>query len=232
MKLSVSRAALTGLLFVFALGVAGGVYGSGTVPGCVRRAVESAVCERNGFAPEQVEIVIQNIRLPADWGDDGRIGVRIPPNDDAIGPVTVRASFATSAGAVTTVPIPIRVRRERIKRHQPVRSGSLERRREEITRLAPWVVTDLDSISGHWAARTVSAGVIVDTRWLAPIPLVRRGDRVTLLYETGAVRASVTAVVMEDGFRDQKIKVKGPAGRRLLNAVVVDEKTVRPAGPS
>lgn len=238
MKFAGSHTVCAVLLVVCVLSFAGGALGFDAVPGCVQRAVKTAVCAHNGFATEQVEITFRRIRLPMDWGDDCLIEVRIPPNADAIGPVTVRASFETSEGVATTVPIPIRVRifadvlvtTERIKRHQPVLIESLERRREEITRLVPWAVTDSDSISGHWAARTVSAGVIVDTRWLAPIPLVRRGDRVTLLFEKGAVRTVATAVAMEDGYRDQKIKIKGPGGRRLLTAVVVNATTVRPAG--
>jgi flagella basal body P-ring formation protein FlgA len=200
------------------------------------QAIQTAVCTHNGFSPGQVEINIHSRQLPSQCQDARSIRIQVPSHDDAIGPVTVRATFADASGEVITLPVPIRVRifddvlitRRRLQRRETITASDLQTQWVEITRLAPWVITDPDSVIGMWPKRTINPGRIVDRRWLVPVPLVCRGDRVTVAYETGAVRISTTAIAMEDGHRDQKIRVKRDDGNRLLSAIVIDEKTVRP----
>ncbi|HUU44621.1 MAG TPA: flagellar basal body P-ring formation chaperone FlgA [Acidobacteriota bacterium] len=205
----------------------------------LQRAIEGAVCAHTGFEADEIAVTLHARRFPPLCREATAIRATVPPHDDAVGPTTVRVRFAGPEGEIAELPVPVCVEvygevlvtRDRLRREEPIPPEALELRRMEITRLVPWVVTDPDSVVGMWAARTISAGQVVDRRWLEPVPLVRRGDRITMVYSTGAVHVSTTAVAMEDGHLNQTIRIKRPNGNRLLSAVVVDEKSVRPIAP-
>ena len=205
----------------------------------LQRAIEGAVCAHTGFAADEIAVTMHTQRFPPLCREATSIRATVPPHDDAVGPTTLRVRFAGPQGAIAELPVPVRVEvygdvlvtRDRLRREEPIPPEALEHRRVEITRLVPWVVTDPDSVVGMWATRTINAGQVVDRRWLEPVPLVRRGDRITMAYSAGVVHVSTTAVAMEDGHLNQTIRIKRPNGNRLLSAVVVDEKEVRPVAP-
>jgi flagella basal body P-ring formation protein FlgA len=115
-----------------------------------------------------------------------------------------------------------------LHRYDVIRPEDFKRERLEVTKTLDWVVTDADSVIGRRVLRTIGAGQALDRRALAEMPLIRRGDRVTMTYAAGTVRASAPVVAMEDGYPDQKIFVKYGERQRLIPAKVIDAATVRP----
>lgn len=199
-------------------------------------AITEAVSVRLGVPKERVKITLHAVRLPPECARAQRVTVRLPEAGDVLGAVTLRATFDSTGGTPVTLPVPIRVdllsdvlvTTRRLNRHEIIGRNDLMFRRQSITDVAPWVMSDPDSVIGCWADRTINAGQIVDRRWVKPVPLVRRGERVLVAYDTGAVRVSTAAVAVEDGYQGQKIRVKPVAGQKLLTVSVIGEKTVRP----
>jgi len=203
----------------------------------LRVAVEDAACARNAFAHDRVDVELHRIRVPDKYRTATGISIELPDYDDAIGPVTARAYFKSQGKTLGSMPVPARVKvfadvlvtTSRIGRHDVIESSQIEPQTLEITKMVKWAVTDADSVVGYWAKRTINPGQIVDRRWLAEVPLIQRGDRVTMAYSSGAVRVTANVIAMEDGYRDQKIMVKSKQAKRLLSVVVVDGNTVAPA---
>lgn len=202
----------------------------------LHEVILDAVSARNGFPEDQIELTVRTVRFPERCAHADRIRIAIPLNDDAVGPVTVRAIFEGPSGVIASVPVPLRVRvfadvvvaRNRLKRQTAVRPDDVQIHREEITAFAHSVFAVTDSVIGRWPTRTMQPGQIVDQRNIVAAPMVKRGDRVTLLYEIGLVRVTTTALAMEHGYKDQTIRVKKNGDNKLLSAIVLDENTVRP----
>lgn len=67
---------------------------------------------------------------------------------------------------------------------------------------------------------------------IEPMPLVRKGDVITLLYSSATLRLAVPAEALEDGGIGQLIQVRNMSSRREIHARVQDSNTVTigPAG--
>jgi len=208
-------------------------------PAALQAAVQTAVCARNGYAASDIEITYHMTRVPDRCSRATAFRVEIPDFDDAIGPVTVRASCDSAQITIATVSVPMRVSiyaralvtTRRLQRFDVIGPEDIKRERFEVTKMIDWAVTDADSVVGRRVLRTMGAGQVLDRRALADVPLIRRGDRVTMTYAAGTVRASTQAVAVEDGYPDQKILVKLGERQRLISAMVVSASTVRPIRP-
>ena len=184
-----------------------------------------------------MEVELHSVRVPDDYRMANEIQIELPDYDDAIGPVTARAYFMLNGKTLGNLPVPARVKvfadvlvtTRRMARHHIIEPADFEPKRLDITNLTGSAMTHPDSVIGHWAQRTINPGQIVDRRWLAEVPLIQRGDQVTMAYASGAVRVTTSVIAMEDGYRDQQIMVKSAQAKRLLPVVVVDGSTVTPA---
>lgn len=202
----------------------------------VATASKTAICERNRFNPADVEITMHTLRSLNRYNDATSVKVTLPDYDDAVGPVTGHAIFLKDGEELGSIPVPMRVTvfgevlvtAARVKRHVEIKASDVERQRVDVTRLVGRTLCEPDSIVGHWLTRTMSAGQIIDRKWVEDVPLVRRGDRVTMEYGTNNVQVSANVTAMEDGYRNQTIAVKTDYANRLVHAVVIDESTVHP----
>ncbi len=84
---------------------------------------------------------------------------------------------------------------------------------------------------GQRAKRIIRAGALVESGLLEPVPLVRRGQLVTLISASGSVRVVTTGKATSDGLLGEVIKVRSVDDRRSeLDAVVVGVGTVQIGG--
>jgi flagella basal body P-ring formation protein FlgA len=202
----------------------------------LKDAITRAVTERNGFPAEKLEITIHTARLPETAATADRVVAQVPDYDDAIGAVTLKVTFTKDGETLARISAPIRVKvfedalvtTRRLNRHDILHAGDLRRERVDITNLVKWVQTESDSVLGRRTTRTINPGTIVESRWLAEVPLVSRGDRITMAKAANGVSVTGMAVALEDGYKNQEISVKAEWANRILRAVVVDAGTVTP----
>lgn len=136
---------------------------------------------------------------------------------------------------VRSVPIPMRLRvvapalrtARRIERGEPIALDAVRAVEEEIA--PPWsgVVTDLLDLEGRVARRPLAAGEILRRDLVDLPPVVRRGDRITVVVESTTVRILAAAVARADGRLGETIPVLREGGRRPLRAEVLSTDTVR-----
>jgi flagella basal body P-ring formation protein FlgA len=237
MTRELTRFSLTVALMVMVIAAAVSTSSAAALSDRILQQVRSAVCEKTGYPPEHIVITQHRLRIADKYETADRIRITLPDFSDAIGPVTARAEFIKNGSVLGSMPIPVRVNvydsvlvtTRKLKRHEAISHNDVSREWIDITRFVKWAISDIDSLDGCRAARTINAGTIVDTRWVEQIPMVLRGDRVTLEYETTGVRVTAAATAMEDGYRQQTIRIKTEYANRLLNAVVTGKGTVAPA---
>ena len=207
-----------------------------TIEERVTKAAKAAVCKRSGFSPSNVEITMHSMRSLDRYAEATGVTVTIPDYDDAIGPVTGRAVFTKDGEELGSIPVPMRVSvygdvlvtAQRVKRHTEIRPSDVAVERMDITRLVGRTIAEPDSLVGQWLTRTMSPGQIIDRKWVEAIPIVRRGDRMTMEYSANNVQVSANVTAMEDGYLNETIAVKTDYANRLVQAVVVDGSTVHP----
>ena len=86
----------------------------------------------------------------------------------------------------------------------------------------PW-----DGRGGPWRlARPIAPGQIILQSDLAHIPTVRKGSRVTLLYEGKNVRLTLQAEALSDGSAGETIPVRNLQSRKEIYGLVRDSSTV------
>jgi len=88
------------------------------------------------------------------------------------------------------------------------------------------MVTDWDELAGHQLRRNVEEGQTLSTYMLKKVPLVKRGDRITLIAKRGSLKVTAPGVVRENGFKNQMVKVENAHSRKIVYGTVMDSKTI------
>lgn len=86
--------------------------------------------------------------------------------------------------------------------------------------------TDASQLEGMQAIRTIRPGMALTARNTRPIPLVKRGDHVTIRVTVGSVLITADGVSRQDGGRGETIRVYNQTTKKTLEARVVDTSTV------
>jgi len=82
--------------------------------------------------------------------------------------------------------------------------------------------SDPAQVVGKVLTRPVSAGQPVSTAFLTGNRLVRRGQNVTLVAESGSIAVRMAGTAMMDGGEGDRIKVKNATSKRIVEGVVRD----------
>ena len=90
------------------------------------------------------------------------------------------------------------------------------------------IVTDYDAILGKRTKRAINANTVLRSNLIEFPPIVKRGDVVTVIAESGGLRITALGLVKgREGRRGERIKVENLDSKRTLYAQVVDSKTVK-----
>ncbi len=88
------------------------------------------------------------------------------------------------------------------------------------------VVTDLNEVIGSKITRNLDPGENLSPYMLKKVPLVKRGDRVTLIAIKGALKITVPGVAKENGFKDATVMVQNVQSKKIVYGTVVNSRTV------
>lgn len=84
-----------------------------------------------------------------------------------------------------------------------------------------------EQLIGMEVKRNLRAGQPVSHYDVKPPRLVKRGDNVVIVAETGAISVKMTGTALADGYRDQQISVRNNSSDRTIRAIVLDTGVVR-----
>ena len=89
----------------------------------------------------------------------------------------------------------------------------------------------LQSFQGKQALSTLASDTVLATWMMDDIPLIRSGDRIKVLIQKSGYELNVKGMAMDNGGKDQKIRVQLELdSRKVLQCEVVNETTVRYQG--
>ena len=141
---------------------------------------------------------------------------------------------------VQTVPLVVQVRlnrglltaRRAINQDARIRAEDVDVTVVTLTRLDQPGMDDVTAVIGQRAKRFIPVGMKIAADMLESVPLVRRGELVTLEAAVGGISVVTAAKADADGRLNEVIRVRGLEGRREeFDAIVVGVGKVRLGGP-
>lgn len=234
------RIALVGCLMLCGLLAADAVRAAATVGRTISEKqflslFSSYVCEKSGRSPEDTVVsrfrISGNKSIPA-----GEVHLRVerPPHGELKGFVRLNVLVEVDgavrnrvilSGWVDTYRRVVFAGRN-LKRGQRIERGDLYMERVNIARMPSAAVVDIESIVGHQCKQTIRSGTAIKSWMLERVPVVDRGDLVTILAESAGVRLTVPGRVMEPGYKNEPVAVENTMSRKKVYATVVDGSTV------
>lgn len=130
------------------------------------------------------------------------------------------------------VPVNVTVRRAVVITAQPLERGKVLAPGDviladrEVGAIAGGYLTSVDAAVGRVLRRAVPAGAPLAPALLESPVLIRRGQAVTLEARTGALLVQAPGVARADGALGERIEVQNLSSKKVLQAVVKNEKYV------
>ena len=114
-----------------------------------------------------------------------------------------------------------------VRRGETFTADMVEYRERDITAEKNGYYNEFSQLEGLQAKRAVGFDRVVTTGYAEVIPVVLRGDDVTLLLESDYLRVSTRGTALQDGRIGERIRVKNQDTGKLLRGEVVDSATIR-----
>ncbi|MFC3533444.1 flagellar basal body P-ring formation chaperone FlgA [Vogesella facilis] len=93
----------------------------------------------------------------------------------------------------------------------------------------PDALANLALAAGYSTRRPIHAGQVLQLRFLQPQLLVQRGQAVQIVARQDGIEVSVPGEALQSGARNELIRVRNLASKRIISAVVLDAGSVAPA---
>jgi len=168
-------------------------------------------------------------------------------SEPPIGLVQIEVDVLSGERILQTVPLVVRVEMTRrevtakraINQGATIESADVELIPVSVTRLDKLGLTDPAQVIGQRCKRFLAAGSAIVPEALESVPVVARGQLVTIVAVSGGVRAISSGAATQDGYLGDVIKVRASDNRRVeLEGVVVGpgkvqigERPLAPASP-
>lgn len=201
----------------------------------IQQVVRSYIAEHLEGENDEVEVEIRS--TPGDLTCIGN-SVQIRVDESAVhrlkGPTSVVVEIVDEGRVKSRVVVSCVVRTfahvlistKQINRHATVKPDVIRRVRMETTYLRQRPIRDPETLSSQRAKRFIAAGSILYEEMFEPMPLVLKGDSVTLTISARGVRLSTRVVAGEDGWKGNIITVRREGSKAILRGTVEDEQTV------
>lgn len=159
---------------------------------------------------------------------------------EAFFPVRKHNLGATSVGVRCAQPgwkvfVPVQIKaytkiitaRQSLPRGTILQNSDLRIEKREISRFRSGVFTRKSEVIGMTIKRAIASGSVLTPRLVQPRQLVKRGQSVTILAESGGLLIRVKGEALMDGHHGQSIQVKNSRSGKKFTAEVVAIQTVR-----
>jgi flagella basal body P-ring formation protein FlgA len=116
---------------------------------------------------------------------------------------------------------------------RPVAQGEIitpdavSRTRVQVTQPLRQVATQPEDVIGKHARRSLAGNAPLSTQDVTTVPVVHRGDMVSIVLESPLIKVSTPGEALEAGKPGDTIRVKNTSSNREVRAQVIDKQTVR-----
>jgi flagella basal body P-ring formation protein FlgA len=161
--------------------------------------------------------------------------IRYLPQARPSGTLPLTVSFRVDGKPVKRVMVtvnvtmmkPVPVTRRPIARHQMIREEDLMLQTMDVTGLPANAVLAFQEIEGQRARRQIGPRMVLRRDQLEFPPVVKKGDRVRIVAETGGLRITALGEVKSLGRVGERVRVVNLDSNKSLFARVIDAQTVQ-----
>jgi flagella basal body P-ring formation protein FlgA len=156
----------------------------------------------------------------------------LPPTGQETSRVTVEVRCPGSRPWRLFVPVRVTVRKDILVAAVPLERGKLLAAgdvilaQREVGASPGGYFTTADAAVGQIVRRSVPAGTVLSPAMLDAPVLIRRGQSVTLAARSGPIAVQMAGVARSDGALGQVIGVENTSSRKVLQGIVLNEKSV------
>lgn len=123
--------------------------------------------------------------------------------------------------------VAIPVLKDRLRRSEQITSEAIEWKHVPVERLRPGTITDDAALIGKAPRRTISPGRAIRSEELIALPVVHKGDRVTMKYQSGGIEINAIGEALEDGAIGETVRVRNQESRIVVQTEVVSLGNVK-----
>jgi flagella basal body P-ring formation protein FlgA len=153
---------------------------------------------------------------------------------EGLGLVSVEVELVRDGQVLQRVPVvaqvsaevAVVVARRSINRGAEIEAADVGLERRRFDRLDQIGLTDLSAAVGQQAVRFIGLGEALGPRDLRPLPLVKRGDVVTVRLRQGGVVVEAAGKALGPGCYGETVEVRGPGSKDGFSAKVTGARTV------
>ncbi|HEX2521560.1 MAG TPA: flagellar basal body P-ring formation chaperone FlgA, partial [Terriglobia bacterium] len=114
-----------------------------------------------------------------------------------------------------------------LKPDQSIGEGDLRWKSQRLLSTLQTPIKTSSFFRGRRPRTAIPAGRVRTENLFIAVPLVKRGDRVLLVFESDSMRVTTRAKALAVGFRGQRIQVMNPESGKVLSAEITDEGTAQ-----
>jgi len=122
---------------------------------------------------------------------------------------------------------PVLVARQPVPRGTPLRESDLELVERNLSNLPYGYYSDPQPVIDQLAKRTIAAATVVTPSMLQAPKLVRRGELVSVIAETGVLKIRTRGKALGDGKAGDLVRVRSEGSRRVVDGVVISPGVVK-----
>ncbi len=203
----------------------------------ITRVVSDFIYANTPWEREKVKIrdirVRDGVILPK-----GKITYRVEPlkNTDFKGSVPLPLHFRVNGSfqkrilvtADIEVSAEVVVTKRPLRRFRRITEDDIEMREKNLAELPRNIIFDHEEVLGKRAKRNIGANSVLRSDLIEFPPLVKRGDVVRLIAESGGLMITTLGMVKQrEGRRGERIRIENIDSKKSLYGRVVDAGTVR-----
>jgi flagella basal body P-ring formation protein FlgA len=166
-------------------------------------------------------------------GKDVVFNVR-PRTGALLGLLNVEVDIVEAGKVARTVPVMAEVALTKgvVVARRPINRGSMVRAEDvgleerRFTKIEDLGLITTAGVLGREAKRYIDRGEMLTTRDVQAMPLVRRGEYVTVWFHRGGLSVRGSAKALKEGVQGERIEVKSDPGGQVYAVVVTGPKTV------
>ena len=114
-----------------------------------------------------------------------------------------------------------------IERGQTISENDIYLEEKDVSSVPQRVVYDPKEVIGKKAKRNIPASMMLRNNLVEYPSAVKKGDLVTILAQSGALRISTKGEAVEDGILGEAIKVRNLRSKKIVGGTVVERGVVK-----
>lgn len=122
---------------------------------------------------------------------------------------------------------PVLVARQPLPRGTVIQEADLELVERDLSSLPYGYYMDTRPLAGMLAKRTIAAATVLTPQMVQAPKLIRRGEQVTVVAESGALSIRTVGKALSDGKSGDVVQVQAEGSKRVVEGVAVSQGVVK-----